>query len=165
MNFSTHIRNIRNDIRLAVVKDKIQALSELRQSTQKAKDLLKTNKFDFWLRQFSIVPISEIPMTYYGLQCCKHSLQVMYQQNTRIALEGEIGQTCLRLLTYMQDSDDCPMQSDYHYYVDERTGYLIKESDLGHLKTLRKLFEPIEDGELRIAKISELEIEVSELII
>ena len=67
-------------------------------------------------------------------------------------------------LVYMGDGDDCPLQSDFQYYLDERTGSIVKESDLGSFVTVHKVGAPSENGQIRLAKISELEVDASELV-
>ena len=166
MQLSTHIKIIRRDLRDALAGNKQDILSGLRDCTERAKDLLNTDQFDLWLQQIEITPHSETPTTRYGLEDCLSYFRRIKdgRRDTRDVLESEIEKACNGLLTYMRAGDSCPLQSDYHYFVDERTGFLVKESDLGHYVKIHKMCEPEDGGRFRIARISELEIGIDELV-
>jgi hypothetical protein len=160
MNFSSHIKNLVVAIEHALDQSKATMVEEFRPILKTANSLLKTNRFDFWLKQIDETDISDIPMTKFGLLEAKRHLPVD-SKYSRIDLKGTIDYICESLFTYCNDDDMCSLQGDYHYYVHLPTGKVYKESELGS-STLDEVITSSSD--IRIAKISELNISTHELV-
>ncbi len=161
MNFSSHIKKLVTAIEQALEQSsKVSIVEEFRPILKTTNSLLKTDRFDFWLRQIEEIDISEIPMTKFGLSEAKSRLPVD-SKCSRIDLKGAIDFICENLFTYCNDDDICSLQGDYHYYVHLPTGKVYKESLLGS-STLDEVITSSSD--IRIAKISELNISPQELV-
>ncbi len=160
MNFSTHIKNLVKVIEHALELNKSEMIDEFRTILKTANSLLKTDRFDFWLKQIDETNISEIPMTKFGLSEAKSHLP-FDRKCSRTNLEGAIDFICESLFTYCNDDDMCSFQGDYHYYVHLPTGKVYKESVLGSC-TLDETITSSSD--IRIAKVSELDISPQELV-
>ena len=107
----------------------------------------------------------DIPMTVYGLKLVHHYLQSNAERssNSRQTLVDEVTYACAGLLTYMREDDDCPMQSGFHYYFHEAENVIFKESELGWC-TLSKEVRSSDPEQIRIARVSELDVMPSELV-
>jgi hypothetical protein len=160
MNFITHKQRLIDSIKIILVKPKADIIQGIKPILTNAKNLFKSKQYDFWLKQLGTIPIEEIPITHYGLDAAKRSLKNT-DNLTRNSLDSTIIYICEKLFSYCSEEDMCAMQSDYHYY------YYIPESRVFKVSTLgmSDLNIPnVRMDEIRIAKISELNINREELL-
>lgn len=162
MNFSTHKNKLIKSIKNALVNDKVQIIYGFKEILKNANDLLKTNKFDFWIAQIDQIQPEEIPVTRYGLN---ESMRLWSESQDidRNSLKNLIEYTCENLFTYCDENDLCPLQSEYHYYFHNTKGIVFKESELGMTDLPNN--EKVDPSDIRIAKVSELTIDRAKLLL
>lgn len=165
MNFSSHINRLRSELRNCLSGDRREIVAGLMTCTERAQSLLGNAEFDFWIKQMRCTEPDDIPMTVHGLKLVQGYLRANAEgaPNSRQTLANEISCACEGLLTYMRDGDDCPMQSDFHYYFHEAENVVFKKSELGWC-TLPKEVSSADPEQIRIARLSELDVKPSELV-
>lgn len=173
MNFSNHARDIRNRlVRSLRSGNKSLIVKQLAECVSSAKSLLSftssgnhwSEDFNFWLDQMGSTNIADIPMTKFGVEEARASLEETTDfDHPRIALRGMVLHACLYLLTYSQEDDQCPFQTPYHYYFFVPERVVFKLSDLG-LSDLRCERQPTHRSDVRIAKTSDLRLAQEELV-
>jgi hypothetical protein len=122
-----------------------------------SKLLLKTDSFDFWIKQIDEIELEEIPVTKFGVEVSK----VIWKnvQNIKQTLfHNNLMDTCELLLTFCDDKDQCEKNSPFHYYYHIPQKLVFKESELGET-TLKIAKNQVKIDQIRIAKISELDFE------
>ena len=157
LNFSSHLRLLDQSIQQACQKDKINIIADFKLILSTAKQLLKTDEFDFWIDQLHLHSVDEIPTTMYGLDHVQRSFA--YSTSDILNRSGMVGRLkfcCEYLFTYLHPDDCCEMQSEFHYYVDLSSEMVFKESKMG-------VVEPREclTVKRRVALISDLSVDSS----
>lgn len=160
MNFSTYKKELITSIKNALNKSKHEMIGDFRLILGKSNSLFKTIKFDFWLKQIGEIAENEIPMTHYGLNEAKRTLDFASSAD-RNSLENMVDDICENLFSYCHVDDMCCMQADNHSYFHIPTGAVFKESTLGS-STLKA--DISSKDEIRIAMISELNLISTELV-
>lgn len=154
MNFSSHVKSIRERLKTCLSYKKHEMLIELQDCLIDAKSLLKTSSFDFYLSQFKVVDVAEFATTHYGVRMVKSSLnrKDLRPANSRINLESELLLASKHLLTYNVE-DSCCMQTEFHWYYCIGGEFIYKESGMGVVEVPdgKEVF-----GGVRVAKVSEL---------
>jgi len=154
MNFSSHIKILQKALRACLLQDKHEMLTTIHDCLSKAKVLLKTNQFDYYLEQFEQLEINEFATTHYGVNWAKVILKNSDERdsNTKSALTSDLLGVCENVLTYTVD-DCCMMQTEFHWYYCIGGDFVFKESQMGVIEAPnnRKI-----TGSSRVAKISEL---------
>ena len=161
MNFSSHKNNIIKLIDIALKKEKKYLVNDFEVTLVKTNSLLKNNKLSFWQEQLITITIDELPITIYGLnKVINYYLPYLANQKKKYFTHS-IDDICLNLFTYSKYDDLCLWQSDYHYYFDESSKSIFKESELGYREPNLKI---VDISKIRVAKISELKIDCNELL-
>ena len=160
MNFSTHKTRLLEETALAVSKSKFAMVEDFKHLLSTASNLLPEHDFSFWIKQIEETELDEIPITKYGLNEAKRSLEKQ-QELDRNKLAHLLSYLCEQLFTYSNSDDICEMQSDYHYYFHIPTSTLFKESELGMQVPRITIEDP---NEIRIARVSEINPNRDELV-
>jgi hypothetical protein len=160
MNFSTYKKELITSIENALNKSKHEMIRDFRLILGKSNSLFKTTKFDFWLKQIGEIAENEIPMTHYGLNEAKRTLDFALSAD-RNSLENMVNDICESLFSYCHEDDMCCMQADNHSYYHVPTGVVFKESTLGS-STLEA--DVSSKNDIRIAMVSELRMISTELV-
>ena len=79
----------------------------------------------------------------------------------RHSFNSKILDICEQLFTYSDSENLCPFQTEYHYYVHIPSNRVFKESEMGDSDLEH---ENISSSDIRIAKVSELKINMSVLV-
>ena len=158
MNFSSHQTKLVESVGIALGKESAGLIGDFKQILSTAKNLYRTEIFDFWLSEIGRHPSDLVPITIYGHQIAKSYLRMMKEAD-RNSVPSILAGMCENLFTYCNDNDMCFMQGDYHYYYSTVTNCLFKESEMGQ-------FDGVESrpqkGEFRIALKTDLSVERDE---
>ena len=161
MNFRTHKQQIIDSIEIALTKrNRVDIIERFKIILSKCKSLLKSDRFDFWLYQLGSIPDREIPLTKFGLEEASRLLPSLITLD-RNKFGNSILDICENLFTYYNAEELCPFQTEYHYYFYLPKQKIFKESKMGHTNLEE---QNVNSSEIRIAKISEIEVDRSEYI-
>lgn len=121
----------------------------------------ESEHFLFWLRQLEQIESCELPITKFGVESAKRSLEI-YSFDEDESLRHSLWFLCEDVFCYSNDSEYCEMQGFYHFYYFIPDRVLFKESELGDCD----LEASIENWneEVRIATVSELGVPAEELL-
>ena len=158
MNFSNHQKELIGSVRSALVQDKRGLCSAFISILKNAGSFYQTKDFEFWIQQIQETPEEEIPVTIYGHQNASQKVENLVKEN-RQRVQAGIVSISKDLFTYSNENSICPAQSEYHYYYDQKSETVYKESELGFL-------DGVEYGSeicSRIARVSELNMNPDEL--
>ena len=104
MNFKTHQKIILENVETALSKSKVDLVSDFRTILPKAASLYKTDEFSFWIEELEKHPVSEIPMTVYGVKNAVNYLNTKEPMDRNSAV-GTIAHICETLFTYQNEND------------------------------------------------------------
>lgn len=166
MNLSSHIKKQRKDLRESLEGNKAEIISKLFVCVQNAEGLLGGQICEFWEYQMAELDAAEIPMTSYGLDVALSTLKQssVDLDNTRNTLYSELMHTCEQVISYANENEQCCMQGDFRFFYDKTSARVVKESELGVCVDLNGA-EVLCGSYDRIAKISELNTDKSELVL
>ena len=159
MKIKSHIKLITERVLNALDTSKVELINEIISLTEDVKLITKCD-FGFWEKQLKETDFKEIPVTHFGIQESKR-LWTDFQPETINQLAISFNDLLLLVLSYC-NGESCEFQADYHYYVHIPTQKVFKESELGNTQDY-----PVEDkaiGDIRIARITELDIPEEELL-
>jgi hypothetical protein len=108
MHFSTHIKRIAESIKDALGRPQPELIARLRECLLDARQLLKTDSFDYWIRQMDETPSNEIPTTIYGVTEARRTWTPL--PDSRSSLEAALNSSCEKVLTYCAEDDMCEAQ-------------------------------------------------------
>ncbi len=160
MNFSSHKNHVADLIEIALTKNKQDLVARFKIILNKCSGLFKSEDFNFWLKQIGSMPCDEIPITKFGLQEASLSLKDLRDLN-RHSFKSRVLFICEQLFTYSNQDDLCSLQTAYHYYFYFPEQRIFKESEMGDCDLAVEKFSR---DQIRIAKMSELEVDQVEYI-
>ena len=160
MDFRRHLQKLIESVRIALEKDRHGLVLDFRELLAVAASLLQTDSFDFWRHQIGSIAIAELPITRFGVFEARRIVESLEPRDRR-AVEASLIRICHLVFTYCSEDDLCPMQTEFHYFVDTRTGALVKESEMGRVEPRGMSFDSLG---MRIATISDLAKDVDEFI-
>ncbi|BBM00137.1 hypothetical protein [Microbulbifer sp. GL-2] len=158
MNFSSHQNNLISKIESALSKSKVGLVSDFKPILSQAKSLYKTDDFDFWLKTLGETEIDQLPMTNCGHKEAVGASKWLRKENKN-RVKGTILYICESLFTYSHEDENCELQGIFHFYYSTSEKCIFKKSEMGILEGVSE----VEPGSYRIAKASELDIQVGEL--
>jgi len=160
MNFSSHQKQLIQKIEEALEKPKKSLVSDFVFILDKARNLYKTNTYDFWLDMIKEADLHELPITIYGHSEAVREVESLTGSNMHSVKSG-IDDICENLFTYSNCEDFCEMQSQFHFYFSVTHNTIYKVSELGVTQGI----DVNEIGKSRIAFTSEINASSNEFYV
>ena len=160
MNFSSHQNSLIEKIELALSKSKKAMVNDFKPILNQAKSLYKTNEFDFWLKTIGETESDELPVTNYGYSEALGSCKYLRKEDKN-RVKSSILYICEALFTYSHEDENCELAGIYHFYYSVTDCCIFKESEMGMLEGI----ESVQPDSFRIAYVSQLDIQESELYV
>lgn len=160
MNFSSHQKLLLQRIEEALEKPQNALVSDFISILDKARNLYKTDAYDFWLDMIENVDLGELPITAYGHSEAVREVKYI-SGSDRHSVKSGINDICEKLFTYSNHEDFCEMQSQFHFYFSISNNTIYKVSELGVTRGI----EENKIGISRIAFISEINASANEFYV